>query len=88
MNIWGEYRSFANKKFAMEKDVIEKKFEQFAAVLDRGGATMGRPEAFGDICASLGLAEPDMDCYLRDNFGLSGQDIVRIYAGCIPLYLL
>lgn len=83
-----EYASFANKKFAMERNMIEKKFEQFAAAVGRGGASVSGSATFGDICAGLGVPESDMDLYLRDNFGLSGPDILKVYEGGIPLYLL
>ncbi len=79
--------SFANKIFAMDRNLIEREFAQFVRILDgprEGYAGL----SFPDICARIGVGEKDMDSYLMDNFGLSGSDILKAYEEGIPLYLL
>lgn len=76
-------RRFANKKFTMDRILIEQKFGLFVQMLDRAGSL-----SFADMCGRLGVTCAEMDSYLLENFGLTGPDILKVYREGIPLYLL
>ncbi len=62
---------------------IDKYFERFADIIE-GGTTMD----FSRICEEIGVDEKEMQDYLLETFGLSGEDIVRAYRYHIPISLL
>ena len=84
----GSNMSYLQTKNDMKTKDIEKKFDRLAQMLEEAGPAELASVDFRQICRMLDVRQKDMDRYIYDNFGVSGDEILKAYRFSIPLYLL
>lgn len=71
-----------DKKYDMKP---EESLEKFFHAMEDGMVYMEDGVSFTAICRRLNVSRTVLDGCLRDNFGLSGDEIIEIYRRGIPL---
>lgn len=64
------------------------KFELFAALLEDEKIYLDPSVTFERICGWLETSPAEMDSYLMDTIGYSGDDILKTYRGGMALYFM
>ena len=67
---------------------MKRDFERLSEVLDSLMIYENPYMSFSEICNMAGISDVGMDAFIRDNFGVSGDDILKAFRYRIPLCFL
>ena len=77
-----DFGGIENMKYAMKN---ERLLEKFIYELERGDR---RTMSFGELCGKTGAAPRRFDRYLKETFGMSGEEIIEVFRKGIPVSMM